>query len=62
MQIVDEGTEKNAMPGGKMLEQVIRANLVAFIGGVRQSVNEVENVAHHRLLFLLNLMVENFNF
>ena len=41
LKVVNEGPKKHPVPGGLMLEQVIGANLVAFIRRIRQAVYQI---------------------
>jgi hypothetical protein len=47
--IIDERAEKNTVLLEQVLEQVIRAYLVAFVGRVGQAMDEIKNVGHRRL-------------
>ncbi len=47
--VVDEGAEENAMVAGEVLQQVVGAHLVALVGRIRQSVDEIEDIRHLRL-------------
>jgi hypothetical protein len=41
LRVVNKGPEEHTMPGSQMLEQMIRANLVAFIRRIRQAVYQI---------------------
>jgi hypothetical protein len=46
VRVVDEGAQVHLMPRHQVLEQVVRAHLVALVGRVRQAVHQVQQVGH----------------
>ena len=47
LRIVDERAQEDPVPCRQVLEQMVRTNLVPLVGGVRQAVDEVEDVRHY---------------
>jgi len=53
LRVIDERSEEDAVIGREMFEEIERAHLIPLVGGIRQSVHQIKQVAHgvHSRLF-----------